>query len=45
MARSDTWEEADKFRKALGKKIEAELLAQEEKFVNGCQSYGANSAV
>lgn len=30
-----TWEEADKFRKAVGKKIPAEMAAQKEKFVNG----------
>lgn len=30
------WEEADKFRKAIGKKIVAEMAAQHEKFVNGC---------
>ncbi|HOY56108.1 MAG TPA: DNA polymerase III subunit alpha [bacterium] len=32
-----TWEEADKFRKAMGKKIPAEMAAQEEKFKTGCQ--------
>lgn len=30
------WEEADKFRKAIGKKIVAEMAAQHEKFVDGC---------
>lgn len=30
-----TWEEADKFRKAVGKKIPAEMAAQKEKFING----------
>lgn len=29
------WEEADKFRKAVGKKIPEEMAAQHEKFVNG----------
>ncbi len=29
------WEEADKFRKAVGKKIPAEMAAQHEKFVKG----------
>ena len=29
------WEEADKFRKAVGKKIPAEMAAQREKFTNG----------
>ncbi len=35
-----TWEEADKLRKAVGKKIKAELDAQREKFIKGCQSHG-----
>ena len=30
-----TWEEADKFRKAVGKKIPEEMAAQKEKFVKG----------
>ena len=30
-----TWEEADKFRKAVGKKIPAEMAAQKEKFTTG----------
>lgn len=30
-----TWEEADKFRKAVGKKIPEEMAAQKEKFVAG----------
>jgi len=30
-----TWEEADKFRKAVGKKIPEEMAAQKEKFVDG----------
>ena len=30
-----SWEEADKFRKAVGKKIPAEMAAQKEKFVEG----------
>jgi len=30
-----TWEEADKFRKAVGKKIPEEMAAQKEKFING----------
>lgn len=30
------WEEADKFRKAIGKKIVAEMEAQHNKFVEGC---------
>ena len=39
-----TWEEADKLRKAVGKKIESELLAQEDKFIRGCQSHGGLTA-
>jgi DNA polymerase-3 subunit alpha len=30
-----SWEEADKFRKAVGKKIPAEMAAQKDKFVKG----------
>jgi DNA polymerase-3 subunit alpha len=30
-----TWEEADKFRKAVGKKIPAEMAKQKEKFIEG----------
>jgi DNA polymerase-3 subunit alpha len=30
-----TWEEADKFRKAVGKKIPEEMAAQKDKFVKG----------
>ncbi len=31
-----SWGEADKFRKAVGKKIPSEMKAQEKKFVRGC---------
>ncbi len=31
-----TWEELDKFRKAVGKKIPAEMQAQRAKFIEGC---------
>jgi DNA polymerase-3 subunit alpha len=31
-----SWKEADKFRKAVGKKIPKEMAAQKEKFINGC---------
>ncbi|MBI1999062.1 MAG: DNA polymerase III subunit alpha [Parcubacteria group bacterium] len=31
-----SWGEADKFRKAVGKKIPAEMQAQKEKFIKGC---------
>lgn len=34
------WEEADKFRKAVGKKIPAEMAAQHEKFVKGIVANG-----
>jgi DNA polymerase-3 subunit alpha len=34
------WSEADKFRKAMGKKIPAEMAAQKEKFYKGCKEYG-----
>lgn len=33
------WEEADKFRKAIGKKIVAEMEAQHNKFVDGCVTH------
>ena len=35
-----TWEEADKFRKAVGKKIPEEMQKQKEKFINGCVKNG-----
>lgn len=35
-----TWEEADKFRKAVGKKIPAEMAAQKEKFTKGIVDNG-----
>lgn len=35
-----TWETADKFRKAIGKKIPEEMQAQKEKFINGCVANG-----
>ncbi|MFH1610654.1 MAG: DNA polymerase III subunit alpha [Patescibacteria group bacterium] len=35
-----TWEEADKFRKAMGKKIPEQMIAQEGKFKEGCQKNG-----
>ncbi len=34
------WEEADKLRKAMGKKIPEEMEAQKEKFLKGCVSHG-----
>src|SRR3989339_1471094 len=39
------WEEADKFRKAMGKKIPAEMAKQEEKFRTGCKEFGKLSPV
>jgi len=35
-----TWEEADKFRKAVGKKIPEEMAAQKEKFEKGIVAHG-----
>lgn len=35
-----SWLEADKFRKAMGKKIPAEMAAQKEKFTKGCLDIG-----
>ena len=35
------WETVDKFRKAVGKKIPAEMAKQHEIFVEGCQKYSA----
>lgn len=35
-----TWEEADKFRKAVGKKIPEEMAAQKEKFIKGVITNG-----
>ncbi len=35
-----TWEEADKLRKAMGKKIPAEMARQKEKFISGCITHG-----
>ncbi len=35
-----TWLDADKFRKAMGKKIPAEMKKQEELFMNGCLKNG-----
>jgi len=35
-----SWEEADKFRKAMGKKIPVEMSKQKEKFTEGCVKNG-----
>ncbi|HUO55904.1 MAG TPA: DNA polymerase III subunit alpha [Candidatus Paceibacterota bacterium] len=40
-----TWLEADKFRKAMGKKIPAEMMAQKEKFRKGCLERGMKPSV
>lgn len=37
------WGEADKFRKAMGKKIPAEMAEQKNKFYKGCKEYGGLS--
>ncbi len=34
-----SWTELDKFRKAVGKKIPAEMAEQKEKFIKGCVNY------
>jgi DNA polymerase-3 subunit alpha len=34
-----SWIEVDKFRKAVGKKIPAEMEAQKEKFIKGCMTH------
>lgn len=35
-----TWLDADKFRKAMGKKIPEEMAEQKDKFYKGCKEYG-----
>ncbi len=35
-----SWEEADKFRKAMGKKIPSEMAKQKGKFLDGCVAKG-----
>ncbi|OGM01201.1 DNA polymerase III subunit alpha [Candidatus Uhrbacteria bacterium RIFOXYC2_FULL_47_19] len=39
------WLEADKLRKAMGKKIPAEMARQKDKFITGCQEFGGLSEV
>ncbi|MBI2040317.1 DNA polymerase III subunit alpha [Candidatus Microgenomates bacterium] len=39
-----SWEEADKFRKAMGKKIPTEMAKQKGKFVDGCVKNGMRRA-
>jgi len=40
-----TWVEADKFRKAMGKKIPEEMKAQKDRFISGCITGGMKEAV
>lgn len=40
-----SWGEADKFRKAMGKKIPEEMAAQKEKFQKGCLELGMKKDV
>lgn len=35
-----TWEDADKLRKAVGKKIQSEMVKQKQKFIEGCVANG-----
>jgi DNA polymerase-3 subunit alpha len=35
-----TWLDADKFRKAMGKKIPEEMAKEKDKFYKGCMEYG-----
>ncbi|MDO8573272.1 MAG: DNA polymerase III subunit alpha [Candidatus Daviesbacteria bacterium] len=39
-----SWEEADKFRKAMGKKIPSEMAKQKGKFIEGCIAKGMRRA-
>ncbi len=40
-----SWLEADKFRKAMGKKVPEEMAAQKDKFTSGCLERGMKPAV
>ena len=40
-----TWLEADKFRRAMGKKIPIEMRAQKERFTRGCIKHGMKEAL
>lgn len=40
-----SWLEADKFRKAIGKKIPEEMAKQKDKFQNGCLEFGMKPEV
>jgi DNA polymerase-3 subunit alpha len=39
-----SWLEADKLRKAMGKKIPAEMAAQKDKFIDGAKKHGMTAA-
>lgn len=39
-----SWQEADKLRKAMGKKIPAEMAKQKDSFINGCTNFGKLSS-
>lgn len=39
-----SWEEADKFRKAIGKKIPEEMKKQKDRFFKGCRKNGMSDA-
>jgi DNA polymerase-3 subunit alpha len=39
-----SWEDSDKLRKAMGKKIPAEMAKQKEKFVTGCVKNGMSNS-
>jgi DNA polymerase-3 subunit alpha len=40
-----SWLDADKFRKAMGKKIPEEMAAQKDKFMSGCRERGMKEQV
>ncbi|QSH39423.1 DNA polymerase III subunit alpha [Candidatus Kaiserbacteria bacterium] len=40
-----SWLEADKFRKAIGKKIPEEMAKQKDRFISGCLEYGLTEAI
>jgi DNA polymerase III subunit alpha len=40
-----SWGEVDKFRKAMGKKIMAEIVKYKDKFINGCIAHGVTPEV
>ena len=40
-----SWLEADKFRKAIGKKIPEEMAKQKDRFISGCLEYGLTEQI